>query len=57
MVIEIKKDDTQEDIDKKLKEMSGKIAGDKKNRLNKFFGVVKLKEDAVILQRRWRDEW
>ncbi len=23
----------------------------------KFCGVIKFKEDAVVLQRRWRDEW
>jgi hypothetical protein len=29
---------------------------DRKIRLNKIFGAVKLSEDAVTLQRRWRDE-
>ncbi|MDB5088291.1 MAG: hypothetical protein JWR09_2285 [Mucilaginibacter sp.] len=29
---------------------------DRKIRLNKFFGAIKFKEDAVVLQRRWRDE-
>lgn len=57
MVVEIKKEDTPEEINKKLKVFSGKIADDKKNRLDKLFGVLKLREDAVTLQRRWRDEW
>ncbi|WP_299586527.1 hypothetical protein [Mucilaginibacter sp.] len=30
---------------------------DRKVRLSKLFGAIKLKEDAVVLQRRWRDEW
>lgn len=57
MVVEIKKGDTPEQIAEKLKAFSGKIAEDKKNRLSKLFGSIKLKEDAVTLQRRWRDEW
>lgn len=57
MVVEIKKGDTPEDIEKKLKKFSGKITDDKKIRLSKYFGVLQLKEDAVNLQRKWRDEW
>ncbi len=51
MGIEIKK----KDIEKKSGEFSTKISDDRKTRLSKFFGVLKLKEDAVTLQRRWRD--
>jgi hypothetical protein len=57
MVVEIKKEDTPEEIEKKLKEFSGKINEDKKKRLSKFFGAIQLTEDPVTLQRRWRDEW
>lgn len=57
MVIVIKKEDTPENIKKKIKTLSDKVNEDKKERLNKFFGVLQLKEDAVTLQRRWRDEW
>ena len=57
MVIEIKKDDTPENIKKKLDALSAKIDEDKKERFSKFFGMLKIKEDAVTLQRRWRDEW
>jgi len=57
MVIEIKKADTPEDIGKKLKKFSDKLNEDKKKRLNKLFGSLKLEEDAVKLQRKWRDEW
>jgi len=57
MVIEIKKEDTPENVKKKLEALSNKVDEERKARLNKFFGVVKLKEDAVTLQRRWRDEW
>ncbi len=57
MEVEIKKEDTPEDIDKKLKVFSAKKAEDRKIRLSKLFGAIKLKEDALTLQRRWRDEW
>lgn len=57
MVIEIKKDDTPEEVDKKLKKLSNKTEEDKKKRLDKLFGSLKLEEDPVTLQRRWRDEW
>jgi hypothetical protein len=55
MEVEIKKEDAQENIDKKLKVFSNKLTDDRKARLSKFFGVINLKEDAVTLQRRWRD--
>ncbi|HEY8780968.1 MAG TPA: hypothetical protein VIM16_05070 [Mucilaginibacter sp.] len=55
MVVEIKKEDTPEAIEKKLKKFSSKVTEDKKKRLSRYFGILKLKEDAVILQRRWRD--
>jgi len=57
MVIEIKKEDTPENIRKKLETLSNKVDDDKRARLTKLFGTLKLKEDAVTLQRRWRDEW
>ena len=57
MVIEIKKEDSPEDIERKLRDFSGKINEDKKKRLSKFFGILKIQEDPVKLQRRWRDEW
>jgi len=57
MIVEIKKGDSPEDVDKKLKVLSDRISDEKKSRLTKLFGVLKLKEDAVTLQRRWRDEW
>jgi hypothetical protein len=55
MVVEIKKEDTPEEIGKKLKEFTNKITEGRKTRLSKYFGALKLKEDAVTLQRRWRD--
>ena len=57
MEVEIKKEDTPEEIDKKLKAFSAKKAEDRKTRLGKLFGSIKLNEDALTLQRRWRDEW
>jgi hypothetical protein len=57
MIIEIKKGDTPDEIEKKLKKLSNKTEDDKKKRLDKLFGSLKLEEDPVTLQRRWRDEW
>ncbi|QKJ31745.1 hypothetical protein HQ865_18885 [Mucilaginibacter mali] len=57
MVIEIKKGDSPEKIDKELKKILDKAAAEKKQHLEKFFGILKLDEDPVTLQRRWRDEW
>lgn len=57
MVVEIKKEDTPEEIKKKLADFSAKQSEDRKKRLSKFFGVLSLDEDPVKLQRRWRDEW
>jgi hypothetical protein len=57
VIIEIKKEDTPEEVEKKLKRLSDKTAEDKKKRLDKLFGSIKLEEDPVTLQRRWRDEW
>jgi hypothetical protein len=57
MIVEIKKEDTPEEVEKKLKRLSDKTAEDKKKRLDKLFGSIKLEEDPVTLQRRWRDEW
>jgi hypothetical protein len=57
MVIEIKQQDTPENIKKKLETLARQADEDKKARLSKLFGSLKLKEDAVTMQRRWRDEW
>ena len=67
VIVEIKKEDSKEEVEKKLRDLSvamGKIKDhqqeiieEKKERLRKFFGVLKLNEDPVTLQRRWRDEW
>lgn len=57
MVIEIKKGDSPEKIDKELKKILDKAAAEKKQLFEKFFGILKLDEDPVTLQRRWRDEW
>ena len=56
MVVEIRKGDTPEEIETKLRSFSDTISKNKKKSLNKFFGMLKLQEDPVTLQRRWRDE-
>jgi len=56
MVIEIRKEDTPEEVKTKLRNFSLKRSKNKKKRLTQFFGVLKLKEDPVTLQRRWRGQ-
>ncbi len=55
MEVEIKKEDTPEEIDKKLKAFSVKKTEDRKTRLGKLFGSIQLLEDALTLQSRWRE--
>ncbi|MGY3214117.1 hypothetical protein [Mucilaginibacter sp. HD30] len=67
VIVEIRKQDSEEELENKIKEASNRMAKlkeardglieDKKKRLSQFFGALKLNEDPVILQRRWRDEW
>ena len=57
MVVVIKKGESSDKIDKKLKKIFDKTIEDRKARFEKFLGVIKLDEDAVVMQRRWRDEW
>jgi len=57
MVVEIKKGDSPEKVDKALKKILDKSAEDKKKHFEKFFGILKLTEDPLTMQRNWRDEW
>lgn len=57
MVVEIKKGDSPEKIDRALKKILDKAAEEKKKHFEKFFGTITLNEDPVTLQRKWRDEW
>ena len=42
---------------RKVKELLAGLPSKKKFDAKKFYGALKLNEDAVTLQRRWRDEW
>jgi len=42
---------------KKSKQKTKQEIADRKARLSKFFGAIKLQEDPLVLQRMWRDEW
>jgi len=53
MVVEMSSKDTKEEIDKKLRLL---FENKKGFDAQKFCGMLKLKEDVVTLQRRWRDE-
>lgn len=57
MVVVIKKGEASDKIEKKLKKIFDKTIEDRKARFEKLLGVIKLDEDAVVMQRRWRDEW
>lgn len=56
MVVEIKKDDSPEEIDEKLNRILEKGKEDKKIFFEQFFGIISWDEDPVKMQRRWRDE-
>lgn len=57
MVVVIKKGEASDKIEKKLKKIFDKTIEDRKARFEKFPGVIKLDEDAVVMQRRWRGKW
>ena len=57
MEVEIKQKDSPQDIEKKLKAFSKNVSDERKARVSKFFGAVKLADDPLTLQRKWRDEW
>jgi hypothetical protein len=56
MVLVLKKGATEKEmqiIRKKLQKMSGKTGVD----LDKYSGILKLKEDPLTIQRKLRDDW
>jgi hypothetical protein len=53
MVTIIKKGTKKEDFDKQL---SG-LKNIKKFNAHKYCGIIKLKEDPLVIQKRMRDEW
>lgn len=65
MIIEIKQSDSREEVEAKLQQMHDHVSKkeeerqekEKKEKLKSLFGSIKLKEDPVVMQRRWRDEW
>jgi hypothetical protein len=56
MVIVIKKGSSKRVLSTLLKKA---IDSSKQRKLNahRYCGVVKFKEDGLILQKQWRDEW
>jgi len=56
MVTIIKKGATKEKIQSLLK-LGKKNKPRKGIDLHKYCGVLKLKEDPLVLQKKWRDEW
>lgn len=57
MVLKIKSSDTPEKIKKELQAIEDGQTKKHIARLKPLFGTLKLREDPVKLQRRWRDEW
>jgi len=57
MGTKINKEGSLESVKKKLETPLSNDDEDREKRLNKLFGSLKLKEDAVTMERRWRDEW
>lgn len=57
MTVEIKKDDTPEEIRRKLEELEDVDRKARVERLKPFFGILKRKIDPLQLQKKWRNEW
>jgi len=57
MVVKIKSSDSPEKIKKELQAIEDEQTKKRIARLKPLFGILKLREDPVTLQRRWRDEW
>jgi restriction endonuclease S subunit len=60
MVVEIKQTDTPEEVEKKLlaiREETEKKKIERKERIMKHFGSIKIDIDPLELQRQWRNEW
>ncbi len=56
MVVVIKKGSSKKALSSLLKKASDS-SSQKKLNAHRYCGVVKFKEDGLILQKRWRDEW
>ena len=54
MITVIKKGSTAETVKKKLNKHQEKQS---RKDLSKYCGVIKLKEDPVVVQKKIRDEW
>ncbi len=59
MVITISGSSSQEEIQQALKKLNKNNAAKSKKRFDafKYCGVIKLKEDPLVIQKRMRDEW
>jgi len=62
MVVTITSRSTKTEIEaalKKLQEVNRKPFADKNKAFNahKYCGIIKLKEDPLELQKKWRNEW
>jgi len=59
MVVKINSNSSPEEIKKALEKLytSGKKNSKKHLDASKYNGVIKLKEDAMTIQKRMRDEW
>ncbi len=54
MVTIIKRGSTKEEINSQLEQRNKKHKGID---LKKYFGSIKLREDPIKLQKKWRNEW
>ena len=56
MVLVLKKGASKKDIQQISKKLSELSTGKKLN-TKKYKGVIKLKQDALVIQKKLRDEW
>ena len=62
MIVTITSRSTKEEIEaalKKLQKVNEKSVNGKDNTFDahKFCGIIKLREDPLTLQKKWRNEW
>lgn len=57
MVTIIKKGASKKTVATLVKKAASRKNSKKSLDAHKYSGVVKFKEDGLILQKRWRDEW
>ncbi len=57
MVVVVQKGQSSKKVEKQLQKIFDEMAEERKVCFEKYIGTIKLGEDPVVMQRRWRNEW